>query len=168
MELDSLYQRVTQFAATCADGSFTQTVLLLDVARTTMLHRMHPADRPIRAPRQLSMLDPTDTVAPQSLPPGVLPHGDPSDDPATCAADRCDRQAVTVAWAYANLCDQAVWFWTGESHPWRLLTLIELTQVNGYLVQWEYSGQQRRTHVADDFRVFVQRRDLRRLGFRFA
>jgi hypothetical protein len=47
---------------------------------------------------------------------GILSHEyvNASDDPALYAADQCNRQAVTVEWAYDHLVDENVYIYRSE------------------------------------------------------
>jgi hypothetical protein len=72
-----------------------------------------------------------------------------SDNEAQWYADKeCDRQEVTADWYLENMCDEPLWLWLdGQTElgldPWRL---IDGPPSN------------------PEARIFVQRRDMRRLG----
>jgi hypothetical protein len=90
-----------------------------------------------------------------------------SQDPAAWDADQCDRQAVTVEWAYEHLCDEPLWHYRQESadcgfDPWRLIDGIDkFTSGNEYELCGAADWFKR---VGPKFRVFAQRSTLRKLG----
>ena len=107
------------------------------------------------------------------LPAGILAHTyfNASDDPAAHDADVCNRQAVTVEWAYDNWCDRVLWMWRDSlmsgDDPWiEVISLDKLVKPdengNVFIVEWSVTKDKL---VKPDFRLFVQRHDLEREGF---
>lgn len=100
---------------------------------------------------------------------GLVVHSyvNASDDPGAYDADLCDRQAVTVAWAYENLCDEALWLWHDTQgsglDPWRFGSGMDRS-TSGTCYFFEIGNSASVTLQPGD-RVYAQRRDLRRLGF---
>lgn len=100
---------------------------------------------------------------------GVIPHTyiDCSEDPGAYAADLINRQAVTVEFAHEHLCDEPVWLFSETKadmglDPWTLLAGIDKrTDGTAYFVEW---GIIDAMEVPPGFRVYAQRKTLRKLG----
>lgn len=100
---------------------------------------------------------------------GLIPHTYKlaSDDIGFWEADRCNRQAVTAAFAYEHLCDQPVYLFNAEAakmglDPWTLLSGMDcLTDGTKYIAEFGSTGE-RLLDPKD--RVYAQRNTLRKLG----
>lgn len=101
---------------------------------------------------------------------GILPHKyvNASDDLAAYMADRCKRQAVTAEFAYDNLVDEIVYVFNEEAvglglDPWVTIDGgIDRNTNNFKFILC--SGRTGEKEVDGDFRVFVSRSILQRLG----
>jgi hypothetical protein len=102
----------------------------------------------------------------------MIPHiyVNASEDPAASDADTCSvpRQAVTMAFAWDHLVDQTMWVWLESQQdmdPWLEITGMDKLvrpdeKGNAFIIEWGTGSK----HVGPEFRLFVQRRDLKRLG----
>jgi hypothetical protein len=100
----------------------------------------------------------------------MIPHTylNASDDPEAWDADRVNRQAVTVEFAYAHLCDEPLWLHVGVEavdmglDPWRLIDSVDQLRDGGFDI-WR-AGAANPRRVPAGFRLFAQRSTLRKLG----
>ena len=100
---------------------------------------------------------------------GIIEHTyvKASDDVSAWDADQCNRQAVTVAFAYEFLCDEPLWRHSQVAaeygmDPWSLIDSVDKPNDGRYEV-W-FTGTKSKV-VEADFRLFAQRDTLRSHGF---
>lgn len=94
---------------------------------------------------------------------GIIPHHfvNSSEQPGQCAAEQCDRQAVTARWLWEHP-DLAAWMYVprlGDTESWVEITGVDAT-VKGPLMIILNVGRTGERPVLPDTQLFVQNRDL--------
>jgi len=90
-----------------------------------------------------------------------------SEDPGAFAADLCNRQAVTAAFAFDKLCDQPLYLFSEEADeygldPWAMVQGMDRdTSTGEYIVDLGLTAQ---TRLPADGRLYAQRSTLKALG----